>query len=241
MAFYHGWYGSPFGPSGKWVHWNHWVMDTSTGKIVRYHDPDKFVNGSRRDIGAVDYPILGPYDVRSLDALKTHFEWAEEAGIDVFIFDWFGPPGGYIDKNFEIMLEAAVKYNTSLKFAILYDGYEYRNAPPEEVYKELYYIITKYSNHSKFLKIQGYAVIFIYSSKHFPYTTWAEIIKRLRGKGLKVVFLCDAIDDASNYLKVFDGLFTYTPAGILNSGGDLLAVYGRIVYEAKKSNTLFTL
>ena len=83
MAFYHGWYGSPYGPSKQWIHWNHWIMNTSTGKIISYHDPEKFISKDRRDIGAADYPILGPYDVRSEEVLQKHFSWAKQSGIDV--------------------------------------------------------------------------------------------------------------------------------------------------------------
>jgi len=30
FAFYHCWYGTPFGPTKKWVHWNHPVFDSAT-------------------------------------------------------------------------------------------------------------------------------------------------------------------------------------------------------------------
>mgnify|MGYP000282917186 CR=1 FL=1 len=241
MAFYHGWYGSPEGPTKKWVHWNHWIMDIKTGKIVKYHNPEKFVDEGRRDIGAVHYPLLGPYDVRSLETLKAHFKWAEDAGINVFVFDWFGPPGGYIDKNFDIMLKAATILNSSLRFAILYDGYEYRKAPPEEVINELYYIIRNYGSHPKYLRLQEFPVTFIYASQYFPCNTWAKIIRELRGKGLKALFLCDAVSKADEYLKVFDGIYTYSPAGVLNAGQDLLQLYSRMMYEAKRYRALCAL
>lgn len=75
--------------------------------------------------------------MRSPEVLKAHFRWAEEAGIDVFVFDWFGPPGGYIDENMKLMLDTAESLSVNIRLAVLYDGYEYRNAPPEEVSREL--------------------------------------------------------------------------------------------------------
>lgn len=47
MAFYHGWYGSTSGPTGKWMHWNHWVINTSSKRIVRYHNPDNLIDNKR--------------------------------------------------------------------------------------------------------------------------------------------------------------------------------------------------
>jgi len=221
MAFYHGWYGSPYGPSKQWVHWNHWIMNTTTGKVISYHDPEKFIDKDRRDIGATDYPLLGPYDVRSEEVLQKHFSWAKQYGIDVFIFDWFGSHGQYIDENFKLMLNFSENHNGIL-LSILYDGYEYRNAPKDEVIEELKYIIENYGKSEKFLKIEGYPVVFIYACEHFSVEDWIEIIGKLRKEGLKFIFLGDFSPDHPEYSKVFDGIYTYSPDGILHSGGETL-------------------
>lgn len=240
MAFYHGWYGNPWGPSGKWIHWNHWIMDTSKGEIIGWHNPDAFVGDNRRDLGAVHYPLLGPYDVKDPEVLRTHFKWAKEAGIDGFIFDWCGPPGDYIDKNFELMLNTSLETNYNLTFAVLYDDYQYRNAPPQEVYKELNYIVSKYGNNPLFLKVQEYPVIFIYACQHFHYTIWDEIISRLkREAGLEAIFLCDT--PLEEYLQVFDGVYTYTPAEILHHGQNLYEIYSLMIRTAKRNNALYAL
>lgn len=219
MAFYHGWYGGPYGPSKQWIHWNHWIMNTSTGKIISYHDPEKFISKDRRDIGAADYPILGPYDVRAEEVLQKHFSWAKQSGIDVFVFDWFGPPNDYIDENFKLMLNFSESHNGIL-LSVLYDGYEYRNAPKDEVVKELKYIITSYGKSEKFLKFEGYPVIFIYACEHFSSEEWMEIIGKLREEGLKFIFLGDFSPNHYEYSKVFDGIYIYSPDGILNFGGE---------------------
>jgi len=240
MAFYHGWYGSPYGPSRKWVHWDHWIMDTSTGRIVAYHNPEIFICEGRRDIGATDYPILGPYDVRSEDVLERHFSWAKQYGIDVFIFDWFGPPNDYIDENFKLMLNFSEKHNGIL-LSILYDGYEYRGASKDEVFEELRYIITSYSGSEKFLKINGYPVVFIYACEYFPVESWIEIIGRLRMEGLKFILLGDFSPEKTQYSKVFNGIYTYSPNGILHSGGENLleSYYSRMKDVATQENLIF--
>ncbi len=240
MAFYHGWYGSPYGPSGKWIHWDHWIMDTSTGRIVAYHDPEKFIYEGRRDIGATDYPILGPYDVRSEEVLERHFSWAKQYGIDVFVFDWFGPPNDYIDGNFKLMLNFSEKHNGTL-LSILYDGYEYRGASKDEVVEELRYIITSYGGSERFLKINGYPVVFIYACEYFPVESWIEIIGKLRREGLKFIFLGDFSPEKTQYSKVFDGIYMYSPSGILHSGGENLleSYYLRMKDVAAQENLIF--
>jgi len=240
MAFYHGWYGNPYGPSKKWIHWNHWIMDTSSGKIVAYHDPEKFIGEGRRDIGATDYPILGPYDVRSEEVLEKHFSWAKQYGIDVFIFDWFGPPNDYIDENFKLMLNFSEKRNGIL-LSILYDGYQYRGASKDEVIEELRYIITSYGGSERFLKINGYPVVFIYACEYFSVESWIEIIGKLRREGLKFIFLGDFSPEKTQYSKVFNGIYMYSPNGILHSGGENLleSYYSRMKDVATQENLIF--
>src|SRR5262249_18510613 len=55
LAFYHPWYGTPWGPTGKWKQW------TSFKFPDRYH-PEKIIDGWRHEIASGDYPLIGPYD-----------------------------------------------------------------------------------------------------------------------------------------------------------------------------------
>jgi len=238
MAFYHGWYGVPEGPSLEWQHWNHWVMNTSTNEIIKYHDPNTLLANSRRDIGAVHYPELGPYDVRDESLLRAHMDWANEAGIDVFVFDWFGPPDEYIDENIKIMLNYSERTDGIL-LSVLYNGYEYRNAPLHEVQDELDYIIRTYGTSEKYLKVEGYPVLFIYSAQHFRSNDWALVISNLRKSGLQFITLCDAIEE--DYAKVFDGLYTYSPVGSLASSSDLNDFFSSIADLARRYGLIYSL
>jgi len=110
LAFYYPWYGSRYGPTHAWRHWNHWRKNVITGEIIEWHNPDEIIRNDRRDIGAAHYPILGPYDSFDENTIVTHFKWARSAGIDVFICSWWGV-GSYEDLVFKKMLEIATKYN----------------------------------------------------------------------------------------------------------------------------------
>ncbi|RLF22974.1 MAG: hypothetical protein DRN15_07525 [Thermoprotei archaeon] len=38
LAFYYPWYGSKYGPTGRWFHWDHCIIDTTTDRIIGSHD-----------------------------------------------------------------------------------------------------------------------------------------------------------------------------------------------------------
>lgn len=86
LAYYHPWYGTPYGPAGKWNQWGSWAFPT------RY-DPNRILaNGWQRDIGAVDYPLIGPYDISDPEIVRWHMRLAKAAGIDGFITSWWKTP-----------------------------------------------------------------------------------------------------------------------------------------------------
>lgn len=62
LAFYYPWYGTPEGPSKRWVHW----------------DP-------ARHNAATNTPELGLYDSHDEGVLRRHIAWAKQAGLDGFI------------------------------------------------------------------------------------------------------------------------------------------------------------
>lgn len=76
MAFYHDWYGNTTGPTGAWVHWNHPVWDMASGEEVGRHDPEVFASPDRRDIGATNYPMAGPYNNRDPELIRLHISQA---------------------------------------------------------------------------------------------------------------------------------------------------------------------
>jgi hypothetical protein len=51
LAFYHPWYGTPWGPTGKWKQW-------SSYKFPEKYHPEKVVEGWRHDIASGDYPLM---------------------------------------------------------------------------------------------------------------------------------------------------------------------------------------
>jgi hypothetical protein len=82
LAFYHPWYGTPWGPGKEWKHWNSFRFPD------RYH-PEKLLDNRRHDIASSDYPLIGPYDTSDPEIVRWHFRLAKAAGLDGFICSWW--------------------------------------------------------------------------------------------------------------------------------------------------------
>ncbi len=204
LAFYYGWYGTPDGPTGGWVHWNHPVLGTS-----RRHNPDSWVSRDRRDIGAAHYPLLGPYDSLDFFTVVRHIEWAKAAGIDGFIVSWWGR-GTQSDKALGVVMAAAEELGFNVTVYYESAGLA-RDRPVKEIVEDFVYILEKYGRKPPFLKLEGKPVIFVYAVGVQSPAAWASVFSELRRRGLDAVFIGDTLD--ASYAKYFDGIHTYNPLG----------------------------
>lgn len=186
LGFYYPWYGTPEGPCGTW---HHWVP--------------------QREYDSTHVPLVGFYDSLSEDVIRYHVRTAQSVGFDGFISSWWGP-GNYIDDAFPRLLDIAGE--TGFKATIYFEIARDR----DHLYNQLRYVLTRYGNHSAFLRWDGRPVIFIYGRviSDFELTDFARVFEQLESEGLPAFYLADRLD--TEYLQVFDGLHTY----ILFSGMD---------------------
>ena len=227
MAFYHNWYGSPAGPSGQWMHWNHPVWLTSTGEVIKTHDPEKFLSPNRRDIGATNYPLKGPYDSRDPEIIRWHIKLASETGVDVFVVDWWGDAGGkeISDVNMKAIMDLNEKEKLGMRFCILFDGLWTEKQPPplDTTVARIEYAIKKFGKRPSYFRVGDSPAIFTYATQVYPASTWSEIIGRVRRDGYSALFFSDAFSD--EYAEVFDGLQTYSPPGLFEPNQDFGKAY----------------
>jgi len=204
LAFYYPWYGNPQGPSSRWFHW----------KGVGYEE-----------IGsATDYPLLGPYDSWDRRVLRSHIAMAKAAGIDGFISSWWGI-GTFEDQAFQRLLDVAEE--EGFKVTIYYESV--RDISKEQVVEELSYVLSKYSNHSAFLKIGGKPVLFIYAveAKGRDVEFWVDVIRQVENRtGVKALYIGDTYN--TGFLAAFDGLHRYNPIGIANHRIEYLIMSERV-------------
>lgn len=216
MAFYHNWYGNTTGETGEWLHWNSPLVNTTStwswdsSDIIKTYDPEEFVSPDRRDVASIHYPVLGAYDNRDPELMRQHIKWALEAGINVFIIDWWGDHFGtqYTDISMEMMMDLNEEENLGMKFCILVDGRGGTNL--EWTVRRLEYAITKYGGRSSYLKLQGFPVFFFYATKNIhTLEDWKSIVDRVRLDGYHALFFCDSFSE--EYAEVFDGFQNYSP------------------------------
>lgn len=204
-AYYHPFYGTPSGPSGSWMGWNSPLgfglgagheekLDLSTLEKLRdltRHDPERFIGPGRRDLYCLNYPILGPYDTEDKGILRKHIEWATEAGIDGFFFDWFAEAGNieksHADKSMSAMLDLIEEMDVNLKISVLYDGYCWGRYQLDEIIKQLKYLYDTYHERSGWGRIDGEFAIFTYATfmSHQP-SDWLKIRRILFQDGYKM-------------------------------------------------------
>lgn len=197
IAHYMTWFGVPE-TSGQWYQWKFIMQGISADK---QHDPDYFLADGRRNIAAVHYPVIGPYDSTDPDVLEYHILLAKEAGIDGFMVNWYGFRDKGVrkqeDKGFEQLLKVAERLN--FKICINFDDkcsfppYQNFNSRKEAVdfaKETLKEVMSKYAPSDAYLKINGRPVL---SNFGWWYVTgdsieqtsfgpgeWKEIIDYLR-------------------------------------------------------------
>lgn len=223
LAFYYPWYGTPQGPTGSWRHWQEGG-----------HNPDEFL-GQRRDIGAAHYPVHGPYDSKNRSLTASHFELAEEAGIDGFIVSWWGSDT-FENEAFRLMLDVAEEIDTPVNLTIYYEECP---GGKNETAMEIETILETYGRRGSFLKVEGYPVIFIYSRAFGQLTLedWDYVLRNVRYDGYNASFIVDG--SGPEVAKVFDGLHTYNPVWHLHRGENLTDIYVQLRGEAEEQGIIF--
>ena len=192
LAFYYPWYGNPQGPSSRWFHWRGVGCEEITS--------------------ATDYPLLGPYDSWDERVIRSHIAMAKAAGIDGLISSWWGI-GTFEDQAFQRLLDVAEE--EEFKVTIYYESV--RDISKEQVVEELSYVLSKYSSHAAFLKIDCRPVLFIYAvgAKGRDVKFWFDIVRQVENRtGIKVLYIGDTYD--IGFLVAFDGLHKYNPIGIVD-------------------------
>jgi len=163
LAFYHPWYGTPWGSAQCWHKWDSYHF------LGRYH-PEQFKPNGRRDIGSGDYPLIGPYDQGDREVVRWHFRLAKAAGIEGFLCSWWksnrpGMMSGWQADLFDkVLLPVAQEEN--FKLAIVDENAHYQRDYGQLVSRITTYL-PRYAKHAAYLRIKGQPVWFI-SLVHIP-------------------------------------------------------------------------
>lgn len=158
LAFYHPWYGTPWGSATNWSKWDSF-------RFPGRYDPERIKDSGLRDIASADYPLIGPYDNGDREVVRWHFRLAKAAGIDGFLCSWWELGGRnkswawQADLFEKVLLPVAKEEN--FKIAIIDECAHYvKNY--DRLVQRATDTLPRVSKHPAYLKIDGQPVWFIY-------------------------------------------------------------------------------
>ena len=227
LAFHYAWYGTPWGPAGQWVGWK-----------GERHDPD-IARSGLRECTAAHYPLDGLYDSLSDETIRRQIAEAKEAALDGFIVSWWGTKH-YSHRVLLRMCELApedfltIYYETAMTHKLRDSN---RPAAIKRIAEDLALLLEGPAKGASWMKVNGKPVIFVYIVGSYTVNEWAAVREELTKRGLDAFLVGDTLDPA--YLDVFDGLHTYSPAGILASGRSLRDVYVKAAEACRGRGKLF--
>ena len=199
-ALYIGLFGNPQ-TDGKWIHWRRKSNDWSHP----FHEPPS-------SIGSFLYPQLGLYSSHDKNTIRTHMQMMRSAGIDAILFQWWGFNGtegwgqenlGFSDKTFQLLLEIGEEFG--IKSCIEIQPYRDRNS--SSINNDITGILTKYSNHKSYLKINNRPVIVIFEPagiEHLKFNT-----SNFPQKPYLIGTITDSEHVSYNTEQKMDGMFTF--------------------------------
>ena len=106
-------------------------------------------------------PSLGLYSSGDPVVLRRHVEAMRYGGFDVGIWSWWG-----IGDPTDLRLPTAlgVARPTPFRWAIYHEREGYGNLSPEEIERDLAYVLERYGSKPAYLHIDGRPVVFVYSA-----------------------------------------------------------------------------
>jgi glycoprotein endo-alpha-1,2-mannosidase len=266
-AYYHPFYGTPDGPTGRWLTWNEplWLakgygnetftVPEAVGEKLS-HNPDQFLALGRRSNYSAFYPTLGLYDCLDPVTLEQHAHWAVEACLDGLVWDYMlvgednsdknkPLPDTIYDRSFRAMLNVLQNNEIPLELCPWYDSFCWYGYPVEKITEHLAYLVQTYYHHPKVLHINNRIVIYIYStfSKHSR-EDWRCIRKIVSQEGLNdLLFLVagEMIYQKDDFVEpdLFDGFSLYNYGMEDWSAQGVARLSAKLHGVAQRNNTPF--
>ncbi|NLG49265.1 MAG: hypothetical protein GX552_04045 [Chloroflexi bacterium] len=237
LAFHYAWYGTPWGPNGRWQHWNHSYKPVE-GVTQSAHNPDIMING-RRHIGTVLYPLDGVYDSQDPATVKRQLMDAERAGIDGFMISWWGldhRSNPVVDVFMDLAPEnfATIYYETAKTFRTRERS---RQEAVREIASDIIAVLSAHGHKPAWAKVNGLPLMVVYIAEQYTVAEWQEVRRQVREAGLDMFLLGDTYN--LDYLEVMDGLHTYNPIWITLRGKDYRQVFAETAEAVHAQGKLF--
>jgi len=230
LTFHYVWYGTPYGPAGKWRGW--------PGGYESRYNPDLVFYGKRM-VDSPNYPLDGPYDSLDPTVIARQLHELQQARVDASMVSWWGIDD-YSDRVLNALVEQA--RGAGYRITIYYETpmvarRKGEQSEAERIYQDMRSILTRHGAKDVWLKVDGRPVIVIYVVNTQPLAVWQEAKERLQAEGFDPFFLGDTFNLEA--LSVMDGLHTYNPVRRLVTGEDLAATYRQVAEGVHREGKLF--
>jgi hypothetical protein len=237
LAFHYAWYGTPWGPNGRWQHWNHpyWPGE---GMERSAHNPSMIIRG-RRHIGTALYPMDGVYDSQDPATVKRQLREAERAGIDGFMISWWG-----LDHRSNPVVDVFMQYAPEDFVTIYYETaytFSLRDRSREEAVQriadDMIALLRAHGSKPAWAKVDGRPLMVAYIVENYTVAEWQKIRQKVRDASLEMFLLGDTYK--TDYLEVMDGLHTYNPIWITLRSLDYRTVFSETSGAVHAQNKLY--
>jgi len=233
-AYYHPFYGTPQGPTGRWLTWNEplWLatgygftplaVPDEVRERLR-HDPETFLGPQRRSNYSAFYPTLGLYDCLEPRVLEQQALWALEASLDGLLWDYMlaGEDNSdrdkplqetIYDRSFRLMLHVLDRLNVPLQLCPFYDSFGWYQFSPDKIAEQLVYLVSTYYGHPRVLHIDQRLVVFLYAtlSRHSVADWWhIRDLLAASGVGARLFLVAGEVPGGLDAPGLFDGFTQY--------------------------------
>jgi glycoprotein endo-alpha-1,2-mannosidase len=200
-AYYYPWYGT-----GR----RHW----SAGYV-------------RNLLDTPQQPLLGEYDSHNAQTVASHFQWAQQYGINTFIVSWWGP-GSYEDTTIRDYLlpspaigptKVAAFYESLSLLPVTNGVVDFNNpAAGQKLLADVDYLARTYFSNPGYARVNGKPVVYFYVTRTWrgDYTkAIADLRSTIKARyGYDLYLVADEVDPdgtpTPDRIRLFDAITSYT-------------------------------
>jgi hypothetical protein len=168
--------------------------------------------GGRRELEGL-HSLVGAYNSWNPSIIERHMQQLKRAKIDCIACSWWWEEG---ERGMNAKLDTVFAKARDHGIVVTID-FEHGGAPLDQVYRDLRYFLSRYRDHPALLKVEGDAVVMVWTSWAHTPREWEEIWGRLEAEGLRSFPIISGGFDTSlkaefttTYLGPFRSLEQYT-------------------------------
>ena len=186
-------------------------------------------------------PLLGYYPEGEIWVAEKHLEWAHEAGLDFFIYNWYWLPttGPYLEHALRAYLQA--KGRKLVKFALLWVNHPPFDQSARKWSELISYWEKNFFHRPEYLRLKGKALVLIFDPKKLRkilggWRKSALVIRALEEKGaLPVACLSTPPSYEKLGLLVLEGYKAVSAYNYIGASGPQIDTYDHLILFYQKT------